>query len=140
LNVYLDTSVVVSMFTTDVHTLRAATFLAQANDRIALSDWVATEFSSALAIGTRVGRLTSSEREAAELAFQSWRDREPFASAVEPDDIRVARNLIRTTARPLRAGDALHIAIAQRLGCSLCTFDGGMRDAAVDLGLQVEDL
>ncbi len=140
MNVYLDTSVIVSMFTTDAHTSRATTFLARANDRLALSDWTATEFSSALALGTRVGRLTSLERGAAEAAFQSWQEREPFASALDPNDIRVARNLIKTTARPLRAGDALHIAIAQRLGCSLGTFDVGMRDAAVDLGLQIEDL
>jgi predicted nucleic acid-binding protein len=140
LNVYLDTSVIVSMFTTDAHTPRAATFLARAKDRLALSDWVATEFTSALAIGIRIGRLTAYEREAAESAFQSWHDREPFAFAVEPNDIRVARSLIRLTAHPLRAGDALHIAIAQRMGCSLGTFDAGMRDAAIDLGMQAEDL
>ena len=140
MNVYLDTSVIVSMFTTDAHTSRASRFLALVSDRIALSDWVATEFSSALAIGTRVGRLTSDEREAAELAFQSWRDRAPFTSAVEPIDVRVARDLLKTTTRPLRAGDALHVAIARRLGCSLATFDVGMRAAAVDLGVLVEDL
>src|SRR5260370_26338680 len=128
------------MLTTDSHTPRASSWLPGASSRLVVSDWTLTEFSSALELGVRVGRLTTAGRDTAEAALQSWHDREPFSVAVEPNDIRAARHLVRATALPLRAGDALHLAIAKRLGCSVGTFDVGMRDAGADLGLPIEAL
>lgn len=40
----------------------------------------------------------------------------------------------------LRAGDALHIAIAQSAGCTLLTLDKRMAEAAVQLGVPVAEI
>jgi hypothetical protein len=140
LNAYLDTSVLVTMFTTDSHKQRLSTWLVATAGRLVLSDWTLTEFSSALAVARRTGRLNQAECDTAEESLQSWLDREPPAFAADPADIRAARRLIRSTASPLRAGDALHLAIAQRLGCSIATFDNAMRRAATALGIPADDL
>jgi predicted nucleic acid-binding protein len=140
LNAYLDTSVLVSMLTVDDNTRAATAWLSSAPRRLSLSDWSVTEFSSALALGVRTGRLTQADRTAAEVALRSRLDVDRQVEAVVADDVRTARALILATGLPLRAGDALHLAIAQRLGDAVATFDARMREAAVDLGLRVEDL
>jgi predicted nucleic acid-binding protein len=128
------------MFVTDAHTLRAQAWLPNAADRLTLSDWTLTEFTSALGTVHRVGRMTAAERDAAERALDQWVQRRSGVLAVSPEDVRRARDLMRSTAEPLRAPDALHLAIVQRSGASLASFDGGMRRAAADLGLVLEPL
>jgi uncharacterized protein len=140
LNAYLDTSVLVSMFTVDGHQPRLNAWLGSAGARLKFSDWTLTEFSSALAVGVRVGRLTKGEADSAEAALELWAQASGAALEIEPSDIRNARRLIRGTTQPLKAGDALHIAVALRDGCALATFDEGMRRAAADLGLKLEPL
>jgi hypothetical protein len=53
---------------------------------------------------------------------------------------RILKRLMNQTGAPLRASEALHLAIARRTGHTLATFDSGMRRAAEDIGLPVEDL
>jgi uncharacterized protein len=139
LRTYLDASVLVSMFSIDANSPRAKVLLASIDADLSLSDWCLTEFSSALAIGLRVGRLTAGDRDAAEASLGSWLGANWRAEPVQPNDLRVARSLIRTTGLPLRASDALHLAIAQRLGDVVATFDIEMARAALDLGIPVAD-
>ena len=140
MNAYLDTSVLVSMLTVDDNTPAASVWLLSASARLSLSDWSLTEFSSAIALGVRTGRLTETDRAAAEASLGSWLTPDRRVEAVAPDDVRTARALILASRRPLRASDALHLAIARRLGDALATFDVRMSEAAVSLGLSVEDL
>jgi uncharacterized protein len=140
LNAYLDASVLVSMFTVDGHTPRASEWLRLAHDRLHLSDWTLTEFSSAIAVGVRTARLTIGDRDAAEEALRSWLSTQRAPELVRSDDVRAARALLRATTLPLRAGDALHLAIAQRIGHAIVSFDRRMCEAATDLGIAVEDL
>jgi len=140
LNAYLDTSVLVSMLTVDDNTPATSVWLSSASTRLSLSDWSLTEFSSAIALGVRTGRLTETDRAIAEASLGSWLTPDRRVEAVAPDDVRTARALILPSRRPLRASDALHLAIMRRLGDALATFDVRMSEAAVDLGLRVEDL
>jgi predicted nucleic acid-binding protein len=139
LNAYLDASAVVSMFTVDGHTPRVLRWLAGGQERTTLSDWTLAEFSSAIAIGLRAGRLTAAERDRAELAVERWTIGRPVLNVVV-QDIATARQFVRSTTRPLRAPDALHLALVARLGLALVSFDVGMRAAAADLGIPVQDL
>jgi predicted nucleic acid-binding protein len=139
LNAYLDASAVVSMFTIDAHTPRVSRWLAAAHDRTTLSDWTLAEFSSAIAIGLRAGRLTAAERDRAELAVGAWTIGRPVLN-VAVQDIEAARQFVRSATRPLRAPDALHLALVARLGLALVSFDIGMKAVATDLGIPVEDL
>jgi hypothetical protein len=140
LTTYLDSSVLVSMFSIDANSPRAQALLASIDSDLSCSDWCLAEFTSALAIGMRVGRLTTADRDAAEASLGTWLAVNGRAEPVQPDDIRVGRSLIRATRLPLRASDALHLAIAQRLGDAVATFDIEMARAAIDLGMPTVDL
>jgi predicted nucleic acid-binding protein len=139
LAVYLDTSVVMSMFIVDAHTQVARTWLARNAKPLEISDWTAAEFTSAAAVVAR-SAISPGLRASAEQAFDTWLVQRGGALAVTSADIRQARVLISSTRQPLRASNAVHLAVVQRIGDSLATFDLGMSRAAVDLGIPVEDL
>ena len=69
----------------------------------------ATELASALALQVRRGAIT------------------PLAAE---DFEAAAAQLCLTQAPPLRAGDALHLALCQRLNLQLASFDSGLCKAA----------
>ena len=74
MSVCLDTSVLVALFTVDAVTNRATTYLAVHNPEVAVSDFAAAEFASAVARRVRTMDLTSDD---ARVAFASlmigWR-------------------------------------------------------------------
>jgi predicted nucleic acid-binding protein len=137
LNIYIDTSVVVSFFIQDDHA-DAARRWARTDPIVAISDWTTTEFSSALSHHVRLGSLSDRERKAAELAFDRWATG-GVVLEVARDRFQDARILMQGHRR-LRAPDALHLAIARHEGLPLATLDLDLRDAAVAEGLKVIDL
>jgi predicted nucleic acid-binding protein len=56
---------------------------------------------------------------------------------VRPSDLALADRFVRDRRTKLRAPDALHIAICQRIGAELLTFDVAMSEAAGLLGLSL---
>jgi len=128
------------MFFEDAHAGRARAWLQDAARRLSLSDWTLCELTSALGVIERRGLLTPSQRRLAESQVDAWVRRTGEPIAVSPSDVRRARQMMNATSAPLRAADALHLAIAERTGCSLATFDEAMRRAASALGLPAEDL
>jgi predicted nucleic acid-binding protein len=139
LAVYLDTSVVMSMFIVDVHSPDARSWLARNTQPLTFSDWTAAEFTSAAAVTARAA-FSPGLRAAAEQAFNAWIAQRGGALAVTSADVRQARVLINSTREPLRASDALHLAVVRRTGDTLAVFDVGMARAATALGIPVEDL
>lgn len=137
MSIYIDTSVVVSFFIQDDHA-DAARRWARTDPSVAISDWTATEFSSALSHHVRLGSLSDRERKAAELAFDRWAMR-GVVLEVARERFQDARILMQGHRR-LRAPDALHLAIARHEGLPLATLDHDLRDAAVAEGLKVIDL
>jgi uncharacterized protein len=71
------------------------------------------------------------------LAFDIWSADAARRVECTPADIVAASGFIRRLDRPLRTPDAIHIAIAQRAGAILATFDKPMADSAEALGLAV---
>ena len=140
MNLYLDASALVSLFAADAHTPRIQGLIARSSEGVVVSEWGLAEFTSALAIGVRTTSLQASERDHAEGTLNAWLARQDPPVSLEPGDAETARRLIRATLRPLRAADALHLAIIQRCGFSLVSFDKRMCEAAEDLGIPVEDL
>jgi predicted nucleic acid-binding protein len=139
LAVYLDTSVVMSMFIVDAHSPDARSWLARNTQPLTFSDWTAAEFTSAAAVTARAA-FSPGLRAAAEQAFNAWIAQRGGALAVTSADVRQARVLINSTREPLRASDALHLAVVRRTGDTLAVFDVGMARAATALGIPVEDL
>ena len=69
---YLDTSVLVAALTNEPRTSEIQEWLAaQPPEQLAISDWVVTEFSGALSLKVRTGRLTSAQRAEALAVFAS---------------------------------------------------------------------
>ena len=69
--------------------------------------------------------------------FDIWAARLGPRSRTEMSDVIVTEGLLRRIDLPLRTPDALHVAVAQRLGATLATFDEQMKKSAVALGVPV---
>lgn len=133
---YLDTSVVVAAMTNEARTTATQRWLAdQPAGILTISDWVITEFSAALSMKLRQGAMEAAHRAETLRVFTALVD-ESFhvlgASAVE---FRVAARYADQHKTGLRAGDALHLAIASGHGAGLVTLDRKLAAAARSLGV-----
>lgn len=103
-----------------------------------VSDWAASEFASVVARDTRVGTLIQQQARSAFDHFDAWLTADARLVLVTPADMAFVQRLIRRLDINTRAPDALHLAVAARLGASFATFDDGQAAAAVAIGLRVE--
>jgi uncharacterized protein len=134
---YIDTSLLVAALTNEAETERIQGWLGQqAEGDLAISDWVGTEFSSALSLKLRAGHVEPAHRADA-LAMFSRLSADNFLV------LPVSRLHFRTAARfadqhllSLRAGDALHLAVCADHGATLCTLDRRLSDAGPALGIK----
>ena len=99
-------------------------FLEATSDRIALffgsvgegalavSHWTRVEFSSLLAREVRIGGLEAKAAIAADTRFEAMVEELFLVLAPQPDDFVLAKRYLARFETGLRAGDALHLAIA----------------------------
>jgi predicted nucleic acid-binding protein len=135
--IYLDASALVKLFVPEPESDRLNRALVGTEDVI-LSDLALTEMASALGRRTREGALTPAEsrrlyREAEKLAASCRR------AELTPPVHRLAERLLLTSRNvPLRALDALHVAMAlDAKAATLVTYDPRLRDAAASRGVFV---
>jgi uncharacterized protein len=133
---YLDTCVVMSVLTNEPRSTAVEAWLtAQSIDDLAISDWVVTEFSSALSIKVRTGAISTVQRSAIRAQFtQSVINTFAFLP-VTATAFRTAARFCDQSQLDLRAGDALHLSICAEQGASLCTLDHVLGRAASSVGL-----
>jgi len=135
-SVYLDASVLVAMFTDDALAIRADAFLRAHSPVLVISDFAAAEFASAVA---RLVRMRNIKAEAARrtfAVFDAWVARAAGRVLTTSADVTAAA-FLRRLDLPLRTPDAMNIAIAQRVGAELLTFDNKMAAGARALGTNV---
>ncbi|WP_425228452.1 type II toxin-antitoxin system VapC family toxin [Sphingomonas sp.] len=135
---YPDASVLVSAFADEPNSATALAFLTSLpEDTLLVSSWTVTEIASALGIKVRTGTLEADQRRPLHLAITTYLTR--TAQWLEPiaRDFTAAVELMLATDQPLRAGDALHLAISSRLSATAWTFDRRMAQAGQALGLNV---
>lgn len=85
-------------------------------------------------IKQRTGALPSETRQQALANFQRFASRHLGMTEIEPVDFRTAAVFIETPTA-LRAADALHLAVARRLGARIASLDKRMIAATETLGL-----
>jgi uncharacterized protein len=134
---YLDTSLLVAALTNENRTTEIQEWLGvQRLDPLAISDWVAAEFSSALSIKVRTGQIGLSHRADALAAFTRL-CRDSFAVLpVSRAQFRLAARFVDQYALGLRAGDALHLAICAEQSLTLCTLDRRLGEGGSALGVK----
>ncbi|HTW34457.1 MAG TPA: type II toxin-antitoxin system VapC family toxin [Rhizomicrobium sp.] len=121
---YLDTSVLVAAFTNEARTGTIQSWLGkQKPDTLAISDWAVTEFSAALSIKLRTGQIAERDRADALALFTRTADDSFEVLPVQAAQFRTAARFADQYTLGLRAGDALHLAIAADNGAVLVTLD-----------------
>lgn len=134
--IYLDTSVVVALLTPEDRSPQALDWFAQCRDPLISSDWLITETHSALGIKQRHHGLSPEISQAAGEQFERLLQSGVELRSLERDRFRQAAELLRDPALGLRAGDALHLAVALHSHCiQLASFDRQMLTAAAALGM-----
>jgi predicted nucleic acid-binding protein len=137
LKLYLDASVLVGLLAPDALPARADGLLRARSAVLLVSDFAAAEFASALGRRARVGELVAEKAWAAFAGFDAWTARTARRVETTTADVRAAEAFLRRLDLTLRTPDALNIAIAQRTGAALATFDERMAVAAGALAVDV---
>lgn len=126
---YFDTSVLIPLFFNEPGTQAARVEMARAASGW-ISYWTLAEFSSAVAFKLRSGQVDEKTAATARRLFEALIASRLTVLDVLREDFVNAAQLCETTPAPgLRTSDALHLAIAQRLGLSLVCFDQALISA-----------
>lgn len=141
MSIYLDSSVIVALLVEEVSTSQLLDWLPQQQTgSLFVSEWTAPEVSSALSLKVRSKQISADRQVAAIAAWGKLRDMSFQTLAVLPEHFETAASFADRYDLGVRAGDALHLAIASAAGFSLMTLDKTMAAAAPLLGVPLEPL
>lgn len=133
---YLDTSFIVPYFLPEAASAKVEAFLRRFESGLAVSQWTRTEFASAVGIKCRTGQISRLDGERALDRFQEVVTAYFVILQPQEQDFLLAAAFLKQWELGLRAGDALHLAIAanHRVEC-LYSLDSRLIHAAGQLNL-----
>lgn len=139
---YIDTSVWCAFCFNEQEVPGAKDWLAHAGlDESATAVWTRTEFASAAAAKLRSSAPSNKRgKTAVNQAIKTFEGAVSMTHQIEVihDDFLYAAELCNTSTTGLRAGDALHLAVALRADCKfLASLDKVMNESALQLGLEL---
>ena len=138
---YFDTSFLVPLILPEETSDPIARFFADlAGENLAVSHWTRVEFSSLLAREVRMGGLSADAAREADARFETVVE-ESFAVLLpNGEDFCLAKEYLGRFETRLRAGDALHLAIARnRRAEAIYSLDKVLLEAGKILGVPVSE-
>jgi len=122
--IYVDTSVIVALLTAESRTQDVTAWYAGLSDTPACSDWLLTEFSSALSIKLRTGQISEANAKRVRKEFGVLADGGLRIVPVSRSAFVRAAEMVKLHDHGLRSGDSLHLAVALELEAShMATLD-----------------
>lgn len=135
MNAYADTSVRLPLFVPDALSAKADALLS--SGELIVSDFTVAEFTSALSRKVRMRDISASAAGRLAANFDAWLAGTPQRVTLRPEDVTTATAYLRRFHLTLRTPDALHVAVAHRLGTTLATLDARLAADAGRLGIPV---
>ena len=136
--IYIDTSALVPVFIREPKSEAVIGWLESSGQRLAISEWSLVEFASAVAIKVRTGQAAPNLAKQVATRVREFAQKHCTVAVPGREEFRRAAELAGENTLKLRAGDALHLAIAASLGAQgiLCLADA-MIESAKSLGMKV---
>ena len=138
MTIYFDTSVLVALLTREARSPDVRARVNGPAEQFATSNWVRAEFSAALSMKFRTRQITGDERTISEREFRRLLRESLVRITVRNRHFLDAAALAARSSSGLRAGDALHLAIAADQDATVWTLDKAMAKAAKELNLPAE--
>ncbi|AWP23904.1 pilus assembly protein [Acidiferrobacter sp. SPIII_3] len=136
--VYLDTSFIAPLAIAEASSEPVEAFLLSRKAELATSQWTRVELASLVARRVRMGELDADQAEAVRAAFDRLLAESFTMLTVATADFAAAVALLAKPDTGLRAGDALHLAIARNHRAkTVYTLDHGLLKAGKRLKLPV---
>jgi uncharacterized protein len=131
---YVDTSVIVAMLTHEQKSADCLNWFKNQKQAPQSSDWLITEFNSAISLKLRTGQLQAEQAAAILQTFETLLNGGIKLLPINRETYSQAGALIRSNPN-LRAGDALHLSVASAAGVNeFVTLDIHQTKAAKGMG------
>lgn len=140
--IYIDTSVWIAMLCLEPKANAIQSWMTQQKvPSICCSDWLHTELMSALSIKSRRSEISLTALTYLHQTIEKLRDNGSHWVTPIGTDFQFASQLCAAPTTKLRAGDALHLAIAKRLKCKqFFTLDDTLNANAAALGFKTVEI
>ena len=136
--IYLDTSAAIPLFVPKPASDAVDACFESCDDTLILSDWILTEFASALSVKVRRGEIEQKQAQATWKHFESFCQSGLRLVPVSRQAFGQAEQLVRNVPGGLRSGDSLHLAVAIEAGAaSIANADANLAKNAKSMGLAV---